>query len=121
MALSSFSVRFLQGIAIKVSKTRHYALPCGLSNVLPQSLLAIKKQFDGLKRFRAAFLVTRLLHPNKAGAALWCRGAALYLQRQLQALRRVALPADGKDAEQALDLFETVISMLQVSRKTAFS
>ena len=79
-----------------------------------QSLLAIKKQFDNLKRSRAAFLVTRVLHPNKSGAALWCRGAAIYLQRKLQTLRRVALPADGKDAEQALELFETVTSMLQV-------
>ncbi|CDI82515.1 hypothetical protein EPH_0040020 [Eimeria praecox] len=69
---------------------------------------------------RAAFLVTRVLHPNKSGAALWCRGAALYLQRQLQALRRVALPTDGKDAEQAFELYETITSMLQPEERRLF-
>lgn len=80
-----------------------------------QSLLSIKRQFDLLKKSRTPFLSTRLLHPNRSGAALWCRGAALHLHRQLQAIRGIALPADGKDAEQALELFDNVTGMLQVT------
>lgn len=84
-----------------------------------QSLLAIKRQFDNLKKYRAPFLLTKLLHPSKAGAALWCRGAAIHIQRQLHALRSIALPADGKEAEQTLELFENVAALLHVRILTA--
>lgn len=77
--------------------------------------MSIKRQFDLLKRSRSSFLSIKLLHPNKSGAAIWCRGAALHLHRQLQCLQEVALPTESKDAEQALELYDSVVGMLQVS------
>ncbi|KAL8440078.1 hypothetical protein Efla_004062 [Eimeria flavescens] len=80
-----------------------------------QSVTSIKRQFDLMKRSRIPFLSTKLLHPNQSGASLWCRGAAIHLQRQLQALHGIGLPADSRDAEQASELYSNVSSMLQQS------
>ncbi|KAL8275155.1 hypothetical protein Esti_000905 [Eimeria stiedai] len=86
---------------------------CGIHLDTGHSVICIKRQFDLMKKSRASFLATKLLHPYRSGASLWCRGATTHLQRQLQALREIGLPADSKDAEHALELHNDTSNALQ--------